>query len=121
MASGHHNLPPGVQGDTRGHLSLAVDEVGQQLIKNLLNCPDIFQVVWLHGSGGASVLAEWWGSKLEEQVSDSFDNLDNVSIFLFVPYLPQSSYNRWSLAQLMSGTSVLDQEAEGQFYNTYIQ
>jgi len=50
MAS-RHNLPPGVQGDTRGHLSLAVDEV-----------------VWLHGSGGASVLAEWWGSKQEEQV-----------------------------------------------------
>jgi len=46
-----HNLPPGVQGDTRGHLNLAVDEV-----------------VWLHGSGGASVLAEWWGSKQEEQV-----------------------------------------------------
>ena len=28
----------------------------------------ILQVVWLHGSGGASVLAEWWGSKQEEQV-----------------------------------------------------
>ena len=97
MASGHHNLPPGVQGDTRGHLSLAVDEVGQQLIKNVLNCPDIFQVVWLHGSGGASVLAEWWGSKQEEQVYDSFDNLDNPSIvFLFPSFLnPQTIGGLW--------------------------
>ena len=120
MASGHHNLPPGVQGDTRGHLSLAVDEVEHQLVKIALVHPEIFQVVWLHGSGGASVQTERWGSKQEEQVCNNFENLDNPSI-VFSPLLSQSSNNRWSLAQLMSGTSVLDQEAEGQFYNTYIQ
>ena len=48
---GHHHLPPGVEGAARGRLTLAVDEV-----------------VWLHGSGGAQVLAEWWGSAREEQV-----------------------------------------------------
>ena len=73
MASSH-NLPPGVQGDTRGHLSLAVDEVEHLLAKDALNHSEIFQVVWLHGSGGASVLAEWWGSKQEEQVSNNMDN-----------------------------------------------
>ena len=54
-------------------------------------------MVWLHGSGGASVLAEWWGSKLEEQVSDSFDNLDNPSIvFLFPSFLnPQTIGGLW--------------------------
>ena len=51
MSSLPHSLPPGVQGDPRGSLSLAVDEV-----------------VWLHGSGRAAVLAEWWGSDRQEQV-----------------------------------------------------
>jgi len=47
----HHHLPPGVEGAARGRLTLAVDEV-----------------VWLHGSGGAQVLAEWWGSARVEQL-----------------------------------------------------
>ena len=57
MASLPHSLPPGVQGDRRGSLSLAVDEV-----------------VWLHGSGRAAVLAEWWGSHRQQQVV--FSNVD---------------------------------------------
>ena len=47
-----HNLPPGVVGEQRGVLSLAVDEI-----------------VWVgEVRGSARLRGEWWGSSKEEQV-----------------------------------------------------